>query len=80
MEEIKAQLAYREENRNAVASFHITRTLGRQTKVLLDDEFEQWLQCAARIHRTPKAVLAREILMSWLLESVDDFKRDSRVA
>ena len=51
-----------------------------QTKLLLDDEFEQWLQCAARIHRTPKAVLAREILKSWLLESVDDFKRDSRVA
>lgn len=51
-----------------------------QTKVLLDDEFEQWLQCAARIHRCKKSVLAREILKSWLLESVVDFKRDSHVA
>lgn len=51
-----------------------------QTKVLLDDEFEDLLRCAARIHRTPKAVLAREILKSWLHESVADFKRDTTAA
>lgn len=51
-----------------------------QTKVLLDDEYDEWLQSAARIHRTPKAVLAREILKSWLHESVADFKRDTNAA
>ena len=37
VEEIKAQLAYREENRQKVAAFHTTRTLGTNTKVLLDE-------------------------------------------
>lgn len=51
-----------------------------QTKVLLDDEFEELLRCAAKIHRTPKAVLAREVLKSWLADVVGDFKRDSNAA
>ena len=38
VEEIKAQLAYREENRQKVAAFHTTRTLGTNTKVLLDED------------------------------------------
>ena len=38
VEEIKAQLAYREENRQKVAEFHTTRTLGTNTKVLLDED------------------------------------------
>lgn len=50
-----------------------------QTKVLLDDEFEDLLRSAARIHRTPKAVLAREVLKSWLLGLVDS-KTDSQAA
>ena len=33
LEQIREQLAYREENRDAVAAFHTTRTLGRGTKV-----------------------------------------------
>ncbi|AJE21477.1 hypothetical protein [Azotobacter chroococcum] len=51
-----------------------------QTKVLLDDEFEDLLRCAARIHRTPKAVLAREVLKSWLLSLASDSKSDSHAA
>ena len=35
VDEIKAQLAYREENKRKVAAFHTTRTLGTDTKVLL---------------------------------------------
>lgn len=38
VEEIKAQLTYREENKQKVASFHTTRTLGNNTKVLLDED------------------------------------------
>ncbi|WP_394543698.1 hypothetical protein [Azorhizophilus paspali] len=51
-----------------------------QTKVLLDDEFEDLLRSAARVHRTPKAVLAREVLKSWLLSLASDSKSDSRAA
>jgi hypothetical protein len=49
-----------------------------QTKVLLDDEFEGLLQFAAKIHRTKKSVLAREVLKSWLISVVEDDKRDRR--
>lgn len=38
LQEIKDQLAYREENRAAVAAFHITRTLGADSQVLLDED------------------------------------------
>lgn len=36
--EIQAQLAYREENQEKVDRFHTTRTLGKGTKVLLDED------------------------------------------
>jgi len=51
-----------------------------QTKVLLDDEFEDLLRCAAKIHRTKKSVLAREVLKAWLIDVVGDVKRDSHAA
>lgn len=38
VDEIREQLAYREENREKVSQFHTTRTLGRGTKVLLDED------------------------------------------
>lgn len=38
VDEIKEQLDYREANREKVASFRITRTLGERTKVLLDED------------------------------------------
>lgn len=38
VDSIKEQLAYREENKNAVDAFHVTRTLGDATKVLLDED------------------------------------------
>lgn len=36
--EIQAQLAYREENQEKVTQFHPTRTLGKKTKVLMDED------------------------------------------
>lgn len=51
-----------------------------QTKVLLDDEYEELLRCAARIHRTRKSVLARDVLKSWLLDVVGNSIRDDRAA
>ena len=38
VEEIREQLAYREENKAAVADFRVTRTYGGGTKLLLDED------------------------------------------
>lgn len=48
VEEIKEQLAYREENKKAVAEFRTTRTLGRNTKVLLDEDACKFMVTSAR--------------------------------
>ena len=48
VEEIKAQLAYREANQEKVAAFHTTRTLGTDTKVLLDEDAGKFMVTRAR--------------------------------
>ena len=48
VEEIKQQIAYREENRQKVAAFHTTRTLGTNTKVLLDEDAGKFMVTRAR--------------------------------
>ena len=46
--EIEEQLAYREANQEKVASFHVTRTLGERTKVLLDEDAGLFMVTSAR--------------------------------
>ena len=46
--DIKEQLAYREANKAAVTAFHTTRTLGKGTKVLLDEDAGKFIVTAAR--------------------------------
>ena len=46
--DIRDQLAYREENRASVAAFRTTRTLGRSTKVLLDEDARKFMVTSAR--------------------------------
>lgn len=48
LEEIKAQLAYREENKAAVANFHTTRSLGKDMKVLLDEDAKKFMVTRAK--------------------------------
>ena len=48
VEEIKEQLAYREENKTKVSAFHTTRTLGTNMKVLLDDDAGKFMVTSAR--------------------------------
>ena len=48
VEEIKAQLAYREANKERVTVFHMTRTLGTDTKVLLDEDAGTFMVTRAR--------------------------------
>ncbi len=43
LEEIKAQLAYREQNKQAVSAFHTTRSFGQYYKVLLDEDARKFL-------------------------------------
>ena len=46
--EIGAQLEYREENRKAVAAFHVTRSIGKYTKLLLDEDARKFAVTSAR--------------------------------
>ena len=48
VEQIKEQLAYREANKEKVAVFNTTRTLGRNTKVLLDEDAGVFVVTSAR--------------------------------
>ena len=48
VEEIKDQLAYREANKERVTVFHMTRTLGTDTKVLLDEDAGTFMVTRAR--------------------------------
>ena len=48
VEEFQEQLNYREENQQAVADFHVPRTLGRDMKVLLDEDAEKFMVTRAR--------------------------------
>lgn len=43
VEEIKEQLAYREENKKEVAKFNVTRTIGRNTKVFIDERQNKFI-------------------------------------
>ncbi len=43
VEDIRAQLQYREENKVAVAAFHATRTLGKDMKVILDEDARKFV-------------------------------------
>ena len=41
--DIQQQLAYREQNKAAVAAFHVTRTLGKYTKLYIDDNARKFM-------------------------------------
>jgi len=48
VEQITAQLAYREENKAKVAAFNTSRTLGENTKLLLDEDAGVFMVTSAR--------------------------------
>lgn len=48
VEQIKAQLQYREENKAAVAAFHPTLSLGEDTKLLVDEDARKFVVTDAR--------------------------------
>ena len=48
LEEIRRQLDYREANKAAVAAFHASRTLGRNTKVYIDEDARTFMVTSAK--------------------------------
>ncbi len=48
VEEIQEQLAYREENLEAVRAFHTTKSIGKNTKVLIDEDAGKFTVTSAR--------------------------------
>ena len=46
--EISEQLAYREDNKKAAAAFHTTRSLGKNVKLLLDEDAHKFMVTSAR--------------------------------
>ena len=52
VEDIKAQLAYREENQQKVAEFNVTRTIGREYMVMLDEDHGKFCVARSRDIRT----------------------------
>lgn len=48
VQDIKEQLAYREENKSEVARFNATRTLGRGSKVILDEDARKFIVSSSR--------------------------------
>ena len=48
LQEIKDQLAYREDNKEAVKAFHTTRSFGRYVKLLLDEDSRKLMVTSAR--------------------------------
>lgn len=48
VEEIRSQLEYREANRAEVEKFNVTRTLGMDTRVLLDEDAGKFMVTSAR--------------------------------
>ena len=46
--DIKEQLQYREDNKEKVAAFHPTRTIGKNTKVIIDEDAQRFLVTSAK--------------------------------
>ncbi|MBQ2662096.1 MAG: DUF4428 domain-containing protein [Clostridia bacterium] len=64
VEQIKAQLAYREENQKKVAAFNVTRSFGQGTKILLDEDKRQFMiaKTSNIIEENPDVLDIRQII------------------
>ncbi len=77
--EIKAQLTYREANKQAVAAFHVTRTLGASTKVMFDEDAKKFLvTSASRWQETNPDVLDYSQVTGCILDIDEDQDEEMR--
>lgn len=73
VDEIREQLDYREANREKVAAFRTTRTLGESTKVLLDEDAGVFMVTSARnLEEVNPDVLAFSDVTGCLLDIEED--------
>ena len=78
--EIEEQLAYREDNKQAVAAFNITRSLGGSTKILLDEDAGKFMVTGARnyLEENPDVIDFSQVtgVVLDIDESQDEKKRE----
>lgn len=80
VEDIRRQLAYRNENRSAVAAFHVTRSLGRNTKVLLDEDARKFMVTSARNYAEANPDVLDYAQMTGCDLDIEEHKRELRHA
>lgn len=76
--DIREQLAYREENRTAVDAFHVTRSLGRSTKVLLDEDAQKFMVTSARNYAEANPDVLDYAQVTGCDLDIDEHKRELR--
>lgn len=78
VEEINQQLAYREANKEKVAAFNTTRTLGEDTKVFLDENAGTFLVTSARnlVEANPDVLLFTDVTGCNL--DIDESRREEK--
>ena len=80
VEQIREQLEYREANREKVAAFNVTRTMGQYTKVLLDEDAGVFMVTSARdLEETNPDVLAFSDVTGCELD-IDETERELKYA
>ena len=71
--QIKEQLEYREENKEKIAVFRTTRTLGESTKILLDEDAGRFVVTSARdLQKENPDVLEFSDVTGCLVEIIED--------
>lgn len=76
--DIREQLAYREDNRAAVSAFHVTRSLGLHTKVLLDEDARKFMVTAAKDYAEANPDVLDLAQVTGCDLDIDEHKRELR--
>ncbi len=75
--EIEEQLAYREENKKAVAAFQTTRTIGTNMKVLLDENAQKFMVTRERnLEEANPDVLDFSQVTGWNFDIEEDVREE----
>ena len=78
--EIEEQLAYREDNKQAVAAFHVSRSLGGRTKILIDEDAGNFMVTSARdyVEENPDVIAFSQVtgVVLDIDESQDEKQRE----
>lgn len=76
VEEIKEQLAYREANKENVAAFNPTKTIGGNMKIIFDEDKRQWLATRASNWRSVNPDVMSFSQVTGCTLDIDESKRE----